>query len=91
MTHRYDSSASGTLDKSVYENFFQLDNYCEQGEWKILLEAENQDSSIKQEYSFEVEEYVLPKFEVEIGLNKGFIVLGDKGDIPVKIDGHIQA
>jgi CD109 antigen len=80
------SQKKATLESSVYENKFQLDQYCEQGQWKIKVKAENTETTLNKEYTFEVEEYVLPKFEVEIGLNKNFLVLGEKEDIPIKID-----
>ena len=40
---------------------FQLDKYAEQGQWRIEVEAENQDGTKTQTYTFDVEEYVLPK------------------------------
>merc|ERR1719454_269214 len=71
---------------SVNKFNFQLDKYAEQGEWKIEVEAENQDGIKEETYTFDVEEYVLPKFEVNIGLDKSFMVLGEPEDIPVKLD-----
>jgi nitrogen fixation protein FixH len=58
------SQKKATLESSVYENKFQLDQYCEQGQWKIKVKAENTETTLNKEYTFEVEEYVLPKFEV---------------------------
>ena len=50
-----------TPNGAVNQFHFQLDKYAEQGEWRIEVEAGNQDGTKEETYSFDVEEYVLPK------------------------------
>ena len=49
--------------KSVIQSEFKLDNYAEQGNWRIEIEAKSEFRNFSERYDFEVEEYVLPKFE----------------------------
>ena len=50
-----------TPNGAVNHFHFQLDKYAEQGEWRIEVEAGNQDGIKEETYTFDVEEYVLPK------------------------------
>ena len=50
-----------TPNGAVNHFYFQLDKYAEQGQWRIEVEAENQDGTKEETYTFDVEEYVLPK------------------------------
>ena len=52
----------------------------------FIKKATNINGKLSEAYTFEVEEYVLPKFEVDIGFNKNFLVLNESGDIPFKLD-----
>jgi hypothetical protein len=79
--------AQGQLasQNGVVQGRFQLDAFAEQGEWKIEVEARTATERVESSYSFDVEEYVLPKFEVTIA-SDNFIIKDDAQDLPFNIE-----
>lgn len=79
--------AQGQLasQNGVVQGRFQLDAFAEQGEWKIEVEARTATERVEESYSFDVEEYVLPKFEVTIA-SDNFIIKDDAEDLPFNIE-----
>ena len=70
----------------VVTGSFPLDKYAEQGGWSISVEATTPNGKIEAVYPFDVEEYVLPTFEVKINTDRSFIIEGEAEDVPIKID-----
>ena len=50
------------LSNGVYTNELALSDYPKMGEWSVIVQVQEQ----KHRRSFEVVEYILPKFEVDI-------------------------
>ena len=73
-------------DSAVATGQFTLDKFAEQGTWTIEAVAQTDRGKFEASYSFEVEEYVLPTFEVKITTDRSFVIAGERENVPLKID-----
>jgi CD109 antigen len=71
--------------KQVVHGTFQLDKFAEQGEWQFFVRSTTNDHGeiVEETYSFDVEEYVLPKYELNI-IADSFVIEGE--DFPFVVE-----
>ncbi|XP_076470228.1 CD109 antigen-like isoform X3 [Babylonia areolata] len=70
--------------KAVFEDTFQLAEFPDMGMWKI--EVKSPESNIDMQYPFEVDEYVLPKFEVTSSVHPAYLLKGtDQTTVTVSV------
>jgi CD109 antigen len=84
------SQGTKNSQNGVVEGNLQLDAYAEEGQWQIEVKAKTPNGQIEKTYSFDVEEYVLPKFEVTIA-GDNFLVENEGKDYPFNIEGSAKS
>jgi CD109 antigen len=84
-SHNMMAQGDSSTDNGVVQGRFQFDVFAEQGEWEIKVTATTPTDTVESTYKFDVEEYVLPKFEVII-TGDSFLVENDGQDYPFNVE-----